>query len=158
MNFIFMGDLHAADKPPSGRVDDYKATVQVKLCDIALKAIEHNVGAVISVGDIFHSKQGNRVSDSLRQMLIDTFKAFPCPVFVVPGNHDMGSAGMDFTNQPLGTLVSAGAVKLLTSIHDSRLGAWLVPRPYNTDAEGFHTGTDATSYSSLTDAERVSIK
>ncbi len=115
--------------------------------------------AVISVGDIFHSKQSNRVSDTLRQLLIDVFKSFPCPVYVVPGNHDLGPAGLaSLPNQPLGTLEKAGAVTILRTIYDCDLpGVWIVPRPYNTDAEGFHTGVTDPSYYSLTEEEKETI-
>ena len=153
-----MGDLHAADKPPSGRVDDYMETVLGKLARISLMADEQSSTAVIALGDIFHSKQANRVSDTLRQLLIDVFKSFPCPVYVVPGNHDLGPAGLDsLSSQPLGTLEKAGAVKILRTIHDFDGDVWMVPRPYNTDAEGFHTGVTDPSYYSLTKEEKEFI-
>lgn len=156
MNLIFMGDLHAADKPPSGRVDNYIDTVLGKLASIAMIASHNEATAVISLGDIFHSKQANRVSDTLRQRLIEMFKAFPCPVYVVPGNHDMGPAGLDsLSSQPLGTLEKAGAVTILRDMMDMpKIGVWIVPRPYNTEAEGFHTGNTDPSYYSLTEEEK----
>ncbi len=155
MKLLVMGDLHAADKPPLGRIDNYMETVLRKLGAIADLAREHDVAAVLSTGDIFHSKQSNRVSDTLRQRLIASFNSFPCQTYVVPGNHDYGPAGLEsLSSQPLGTLEEAGAVTVLREITDSRLGVWIVPRPYNAVAEGFHTGTTDPLYYSLTEREQ----
>lgn len=166
MKLLFMGDLHAADKPPLGRVDDYMETVLHKLSAIADLARVHEVAAVLSVGDIFHSKQSNRVSDTLRQRLISAFKGFPCQVYVVPGNHDMGPAGLNsLGNQPLGTLAKAGAIEVITQAFycgPEGKGAqegmvYLVPRPYDANAEGFHTGETDPSYYSLDENESETI-
>lgn len=161
MNLLFVGDVHAADKPPSGRVDDYRSTVMQKLSEVGLLAATQNSEAVFFTGDIFHSKQGNRVSDRLRQLLIVLFKLYPCPVYVVPGNHDMGMSGLSsLKNQPLGTLEEAGAIKILTKAQRMGKGDtafWIIPRPYDTDAEGFHTGETDPSYYSLTEEETKDI-
>ena len=159
MNLLFMGDLHAADKPPHGRVDDYRDTVMKKLVAIANMADDLGSTAVISTGDIFHSKQSNRVSDTLRQYLIEVFKSFPCPVYVVPGNHDLGMAGLSsLSGQPLGTLEKAGAIEILTQAQMiGPANVFIVPRPYDTDAEGFHTGVTDPGYYSLTPDEQKFI-
>ena len=162
MNLLFVGDVHAADKPPSGRVDDYRSTVMQKLSEVGLLAATQNSEAVFFTGDIFHSKQGNRVSDRLRQLLIVLFKLYPCPVYVVPGNHDMGMSGLSsLKNQPLGTLEEAGAIKILTKAQRMGKGDtafWIIPRPYDTDAEGFHTGKTDPGYYSLTREEEILIE
>lgn len=119
------------------------------------------MGHAISLGDIFHIKQPNRVSHELTQELISTFKRFPCPVHVIPGNHDLGPDGMvSLPRQPLGTLERAGAVRVMQTMDlfadEGDIGSqvWVVPRPYNAAAEGVHDGqTDASYYSLRSDEQ-----
>ena len=110
----------------------------------------------MSLGDIFHTKQPNRVSHSLVQRLIGAFKAFPCGVYVVPGNHDYGPEGIDsLPRQPLGTLEKAGVITLLTAdrpILGDNIS--IFGRPYNAVAEGVHTGVTDPSYYALTEEEK----
>ncbi len=97
-----------------------------------------DIDYAVGLGDIFHSKRSSRVSDYLRQQLIVIFKDFPCPVGVVPGNHDLGPDELNsLGRQPLGTLEKAGAIDILLKpiyfepkdVRDT--GVWLIPRPYN---------------------------
>ncbi len=158
MRLLIFGDLHIADKPPGGRVDDYTQTMLGKLEQIAHLASNYGVKYTIGLGDIFHVKQPNRVSHALTQALISGFNDFPSIPLIVPGNHDLGPDGLDsLTRQPLGTLVRASAVKLLLTIKDSRTGVWLVPRPYNAAAEGVHNDQPDPSYYSLTVNELAEI-
>ncbi len=163
MNLLFFGDLHIADRAPSGRVDDYLETIIGKLDSIAALCKEHKVKYCFSTGDIFHIKQGSRVSDYLRQRLIVAFKDFPCPVYVVPGNHDMGPAGIDSLHkQPLGTLEKAGAVEVMRTmkgfgVADGSPEFWLIPRPYNAVAEGVHSGETDPSYYAILPEEQKEI-
>ena len=159
MRLLVFGDLHIADKAPSGRVDDYMQTMLGKLASISQLCKEYKVKYALGLGDIYHIKQANRVSDTLRQQLIRMFKSFPCPVYVLPGNHDYGPAGLEsIPHQPLGTLAEADAVKLVRSIEDTRLGFWLVPRPYDAKADGFYDGEVDPSYYSLTEEEQTLIQ
>lgn len=170
MNILFLGDLHAADRPPGGRVDDYTFTILGKLEHIARLCEEHDAQFALSVGDIFHNKQPNRVSHSLVQQLIEAFKRFPCPVYVVPGNWDLGPDGLEsLSRQPLGVLERAGAIRLalsplqLEAPPPTRGGptvdeyAWLIPRPYSAAADGVFGETDPAYYE-LTQQEREAIK
>ena len=147
MKLLVFGDVHAADRPPGGRVDDYTRAILDKLDAIAGLCKKYKVAYACSLGDIFHIKQPNRVSHNLVQQLILAFKRFPCKVLVVPGNHDLGPDGlMSLSRQPLGTLEKAGAVTILldTDIWDETV--WLVPRPYDATAEGVHDGETDPSY------------
>ncbi|KKN84419.1 hypothetical protein LCGC14_0288810 [marine sediment metagenome] len=164
MNLLFAGDLHIADKAPSGRVDDYMETMLGKLESITALCKKHKVEHAFFTGDIYHVKQPNRVSHGLVQRLIGAFKAFPCPVYVVPGNHDYGPEGIDsLPRQPLGTLEKAGAIELLMEmkgfgVKDGNPEFWIVPRPYNAVAEGVHTGVTDPSYYALTEEEHEKIR
>ena len=142
-------------------MDDYMQTMLRKVESIGRLCEKYDVACALGTGDIFHLKQPNRVSHNLVQQLIVTFNAFPCPVAVVPGNHDLGPDGMDsLSRQPLGTLFEADAIGLLIRPEvlggeDSRV--WVIPRPYNAIAEGVHDEQTDPSYYSLTEAEKVSI-
>jgi DNA repair exonuclease SbcCD nuclease subunit len=163
MNLLFFGDLHIADKAPSGRVDDYLQSILKKLGAIADLCAEHKVKYALSTGDIFHIKQPNRVSHTIIQQLIREFKQFPCPVYVVPGNHDLGPDGIEsLSRQPLGVLLHADAVRLLTTepehFPEGNHVVWIIPRPYDAVAEGVYDNkTDATYYA-LTPEERTRIE
>ena len=147
------GDLHAADKPPGGRVDDYTQAILDKLGAIAGLCEKYEVSYALGTGDVLHVKQPNRVSHTLVQKLITAFKAFPCEVLVTVGNHDIGPDGLDsLPRQPLGTLEKAGAVQIL---HDRQLLAvdgdptsqvWIIPHHYNAAAEGVYNGETDPSY------------
>ncbi len=150
MNLLYFGDCHIADKAPVGRVDDYAATILNKLEGISKLCRKYNIDYAVSLGDIFHSKRPNRVSDYLRQNLITTFKSFPCPVGVVPGNHDLGPDELlSLPRQPLGTLAKAGAIELLLEpVYFEEGKVWLIPRPYN------DKGDADPNYYALTEAEK----
>lgn len=170
MNLLFFGDLHIADKAPSGRVDDYAASILKKLDSISTLCKQEKVQYAISLGDVFHIKQPNRVSHALTQDLIVAFKRFHCPVYVVPGNHDLGPDGIEsLPRQPLGTLERAGAIRIASSFTQleapppTRGGpieneyAWLIPRPYSAVAEGVHDGEVDPSYYTLLEGEQQAI-
>ena len=160
MRFLIFGDLHIADKAPAGRVDDYMETVLGKLDSIAALCKKYKAEFAVSLGDVYHIKQPNRVSHSLVQRLIEAFKDFPCKVYVVPGNHDYGPEGIDSLHkQPLGTLEKAGAVELLLEmkgfgVKEGNPEFWLIPRPYNAVAEGVHTGEVDPSYYAILPEEQ----
>ncbi len=164
IRLLFFGDLHIADKAPSGRVDDYAASILKKLDSIDTICEQEKVQYAISLGDVFHIKQPNRVSHWLTQELIHAFKRFPCPVLVVPGNHDLGPDGMEsLPRQPLGTLAKAGAVRIISDLEplaeegDISSQVWVVPRPYNAVAEGVYSGETDPSYYSLQSDEQSYI-
>lgn len=164
MKLLIFGDVHIADKPPAGRVDDYTDAVLSKLEAISHICEVQGVEYALSLGDIYHTKQANRVSHRLVQQLIHTFKNFPCRVLVAPGNHDYGPAGLDsLAHQPLGTLAEAGAIDLALGIELlSEEGClesqcWLIPRPYDAAADGLSGETDP-SYYSLTEKEQERIE
>lgn len=113
-NLITVGDIHAADRAPGSRRDDYRAAVRSKLENIREEASIHKADAVLLTGDVFHRKEPVKNSHGLVRELIETFRSFPCPVYAAPGNHDMTNDRLDsIPKQPLGVLFQSGAVTQL---------------------------------------------
>ena len=152
---LFFGDLHLADKAPSGRVDDYRQTILNKLAAIGQLCQQYDVDLAVQDGDWFHVKVPNRVSHRLVQDTIRVASAFPCPIWTIKGNHDIAADG-GIEQQPLGVLHEAEAVVVLEEIVRTE-DFWLVPRHYSTGAEGFSTGEVDPSYYSLTEDEQNRI-
>ena len=69
---------------------------------------------VVWAGDVFHHKAPKRTDHGLVQDLIKVVQAYPCPVWIVPGNHDIQHDRLDSigVTQPLGVLYQAGARRL----------------------------------------------
>ena len=151
MKILTVGDLHVRDGNPLGRTDNYKEAIFQKLMSIQGLALEHQVEHTVFLGDIFDQKRGSRVSDTIRQRLIVHFNSWHGEVWVVPGNHDMGSKGLSsLSNQPLGTVIEGSEACLLVgeSILAEEVNAIFCPRPYNEARDA-----DPTYYS-LTEEER----
>ncbi len=148
MKLVFVGDIHIADNPPLGRVEGYKEQIFAKLS--AIRNICSDYDAIpVFLGDVYHLKRPDRVSHQLTQEMIAGLRLFTEKPLVVPGNHDMGPAGLaSLDRQPLGTLLQAGVIDLLTNrpywIDE---GHMLVARPYNAERDA-----DPTYYS-LTNKE-----
>lgn len=158
MNLLYFGDPHTSDRAPAGRIDDYSTNILNKLIEVGKLCVKYDIQYAVGLGDIFHSKRSNRVSDYLRQRLISIFKGFPCPVGVVPGNHDLGPDELaSLSRQPLGTLEKAGAIQILLEpiyfkskdVFDT--GVWLIPRPYS------EKGDADPDYYALTEVEKNRI-
>jgi len=116
MRIIWCTDIHLADRPPRGRIDDYTASIFEKLRQVAHAAAKLKAKAVLMGGDIFHIKAPIRNSHLLVGRTIEAFRAFPCPVYSILGNHDVLFAERDsYQKQPIGVLESAGAIRLIDS-------------------------------------------
>jgi len=116
MKLMFIGDVHAADAPPSKRTDSYKDEILEKLREIVEIAEKEAVDAVLFAGDIFHHKEPRRVSHRLIQELIEIFLSFPegVTVYILVGNHDITMGRLDsLEKQPLGVLGGLPNVELL---------------------------------------------
>ena len=123
---LLVGDIHLCDRPPSLRKPGYSDQILDKLVYTSQIARDEKVDAVVWAGDIFHVKSPSRTSHALVQRVIDVGNSYPCPWFVVPGNHDITHDRLEsLENQPLGVLFKAGAQALIGS-HDG-LGMFGLP-------------------------------
>lgn len=108
---LLVGDIHLSDRPPSSCTETYLEDLFVLLEHSVDKARELDVDAVVWAGDVFHHKQPSRTSHATVQRAIALIQTYGCPLFIVPGNHDMQHDRFDSLEetQPLGTLLKAGA-------------------------------------------------
>lgn len=112
--FVWSTDWHVSDYAPENRVDDYEEAVFAKLAQIKLLAERIGADACLAGGDIFHVKTSSKVRHGLVARLIDTLRAFPCPVYSTIGNHDISHNNLEtLPEKPLGVLFSSGAMKRL---------------------------------------------
>ena len=122
MRIVWCTDIHLADRPPRGRVDDYAASIFEKLRQVAQIAGKVKAAAVVMGGDIFHVKAPIRNSHDLVRRAVEAFRGFPCPVWTILGNHDVLFAERAmYTRQPVGVLEACGAMKILD--HEKGLSA-----------------------------------
>ncbi len=124
MRILCLADIHATERPPSSCTDTYWPDLLDLLMQTCTIAHERQVRAVVWAGDVFHHKAPSRTSHRLVQSLIEVIKGYPCPVYIVPGNHDMQNDRIESVNvtQPLGVLYEAGARLLSGWEGDNNLG------------------------------------
>lgn len=122
--FLLMGDIHLSDRPPSACTEDYLDDLFALLAETVTLAKRRKVTAVIWAGDVFHHKTPGRTSHATVRRLIDLARTYPCPVLVVPGNHDLAHDRLSSIEegQPLGVMLAAGAVRLLQGWVDQSAG------------------------------------
>jgi DNA repair exonuclease SbcCD nuclease subunit len=62
-------------------------------------------------GDLFHQPKGQLISRSVDQWLMGKLRGTPCPIFAIPGNHDMLGHKVDsLKNHPYGCLEKSGII------------------------------------------------
>jgi DNA repair exonuclease SbcCD nuclease subunit len=136
-SILIVNDLHIADRPPLGRKESYQTDILMKMGEIARRCNDFDIDALIITGDVFHSKRPSQVSHRLVQILQEWCgSTITCPVYILPGNHDMGPAGLaSLHEQPIGGLQHSAV--LLRDCTAFTLGPYgqpqvlVVPRPYN---------------------------
>jgi len=111
LRILYLTDTHIRAYSPISRRDNFQETIFAKLAEVVQLASKYAVDLVLHGGDLFDIPQ---VSHRLTGRTAELFRSFPCPVWVVPGNHDLfGSLStMEYTS--LGVLARAGVVRLLT--------------------------------------------
>lgn len=113
--YLLMGDIHLSDRPPSSCTDTYQDDIFDILAKVGDIARARGSYAIIWAGDVFHIKTPGRTSHRTIMRVLELIRSYPCPVLVVPGNHDMQADRIDSINdtQPLGVLWAADAVRIL---------------------------------------------
>lgn len=109
--YLGVNDIHATRRPPSRCTEAYWPDLLDLLYQTTEVARAREVAAVVWPGDVFHHKAPSRTDHGLVQDLIEVVRSYPCPVYVVPGNHDIQHDRLDsiYVTQPLGVLLKAGA-------------------------------------------------
>lgn len=114
MKVLAIADLHLSDRPPSSCTDRYTDDLFDLLYQTVELAKETCADAVVWGGDVFHIKAPSRNSHRLVLRVIEVIRSYPCPLFIVIGNHDIQNDRLDSAceSQPLGVLFRSGALLL----------------------------------------------
>lgn len=108
---LLLSDIHLSDKAPSSCTESYNDDLFDLLYQTVDLALRNDYEAVIWAGDVLHSKIPMRTSHRTMQRTIELIQSYSCPLYIVPGNHDMLSDRFDSVHdsQPLGVLLRSGA-------------------------------------------------
>jgi exonuclease SbcD len=113
--FITCSDIHISDLNPRARKDNFKESVFDKIDQIRVACNKLKADALLIAGDLFNFKAPTKNSHALTRELIEVFKKFKCPIYMIPGNHDLTGNNLEsLDNQPLGVLFASDAVFNLT--------------------------------------------
>ena len=109
------GDIHISDTNPRSRIDNFKETMLGKINQLRIAAKKLRADAVLLTGDLYNLKNPVKNSHDLNRELIELFKKFECPVYIIPGNHDLTADDLDaLSMQPISVLFASGALKDLS--------------------------------------------
>ena len=86
VKFIVTGDLHYRGVNPRARLDNFREALTRKLYEVYDLAGRHQAKAIIIPGDTFDGPSPGWGTAAELGMLL---QAAPCPVLVIPGNHDV---------------------------------------------------------------------
>jgi DNA repair exonuclease SbcCD nuclease subunit len=115
LSFIFRTDVHVADRNPDSWKADYPAEVWSSLEQIGDLARKYKTDAVLDGGDFFHVKASTRNSHGLVARAASIHSAYPCPVYLNIGNHDVAYNNLDtLERQPLQVLFAAGVFQRMS--------------------------------------------
>lgn len=113
--FLIINDVHLTNdnSHPASCTSSYTDDLFDLLYQANEVAREYRCLSIIQLGDLFHIKTPGRNSHQLIQRTMQWATEAPCPVYVVPGNHDLLNDRLESLQegQPLGVLFSSGTVK-----------------------------------------------
>ena len=136
--FITANDIHISDLNPRSRKDNFKESVLDKIEQIRVACNKLKADALLIAGDLFNFKAPTKNSHGLVRELIEVFKTFKCPIYMIPGNHDITGNNLESLNsQPLGVLFASETVINLTHKVLDKKGVKisLVGIPYTEDLD-----------------------
>lgn len=112
VKFAYTTDWHICFKQPTTRKDDVLTKQLDKLIQFVNICNAANLDFIIHGGDIFDAP---RYSDpSIVNSVIDILKLLKCPMYSIPGSHDMYGYNLNTLTQAYaGTLRSSGCITLL---------------------------------------------
>ena len=103
--FVSTSDIHISDVNPPGRLDNFKEAIFEKLAQMRGACKKLNADGALIAGDLYNIKNPAKNSHALNKQLIAEFKQFPCPIYVIEGNHDLTANRLEsIKDQPLGVL------------------------------------------------------
>lgn len=113
--YMVVNDIHLSDRAPSSCTDSYLSDLFTLLEQTITLAHDRECGGVIWAGDVFHHKTPGRTSHSTVMSVLHVAESYPCPLYVVPGNHDLTHDRLDSIDetQPLGVLFTSGLAQML---------------------------------------------
>lgn len=123
VSILFRTDVHAADHGPVSWKGDYRAEIMSSLRQVGEIARDRKVDAVVDGGDFFSVKAASRNSHSLVRESIQIHRSYPCPTYLIEGNHDLQYNNIEtLEKQPLGVLFEAGIFQRLREVTLERDG------------------------------------
>lgn len=121
---VWRSDAHLADEPPQSRLDDWTATILEKIEQVGKIAQSVGAVAVLDGGDSLHIKSPFRNSHSLVREMVGAHKAYPCPIYVNVGNHDVKYGDLAYLKEsPLSVLFETGIFQRLYDNHEGLIGS-----------------------------------
>jgi len=143
IRLITSSDEHLADLAPGFRKDDYRAAILGKMEWQGNMARRFEANAFLRGGDFFHVKAANKTTMRTMAMAARIHRKYPCPVFAMPGNHDMSNNDPDTVQQqPLGVMLESGVFNLLRdqTFESGSMKVRVVGVEYTTDldVDGLH--------------------
>ena len=112
---LCVGDIHARDKAPRGATEPYLEDLLDLLHQTVEIASHQKVDAVVWAGDVFHEKEPRKTSHATVMRVMEVARAYPVPLYIVPGNHDLSNDRLEsiYDKQPLGVLFQSGVAREL---------------------------------------------
>ncbi|MGE5674637.1 MAG: metallophosphoesterase, partial [Mycobacterium leprae] len=86
MKILYVTDTHLRGTTPRGRLDDLPTTLLAKLREVVGLAKTHQVTAILHGGDLFDRPD---VAPAVALEYLRVLAEAPCPVYAIPGNHDL---------------------------------------------------------------------
>lgn len=112
--YLIINDVHLTNdnSHPASCTSSYTDDLFDLLYQASELAKDYSCLGIIQLGDLFHIKAPGRNSHQLIQRTLKWAASAPCPVWVVPGNHDLSNDRLESLDegQPLGVLYDSGKV------------------------------------------------